>query len=215
MATTTAAARWIAGLAFAGALVTSAPIWWQFALPIFDGSKLGGHAGHAPTIIAHSLGGTFMIWAGAGALFIGWTGRLRRFHKWFGYAYLGGGSVGAVFALWLSTHLRHPPLSVGVATGTLAVFWLAFAAMALRAARNRRFDAHREWVIRSYVLTWTFVGCRIAQLFPVFGALKDEGVTAGIWLYWIAPILICEIVLQWNRGAPLRSRTAGSPGPPA
>ena len=135
MATTAAAGRsgaWLAGLAFAGALVTSAPIWWRFAVPIFDGEKLPTHAGHVPTIIAHAAGGTFMIWAGAAALFIGWTGRLRPFHKWFGYAYLGGGSVGAAFALWLSLHLAHPPLSLGVATGTLAAFWLAFAGMAPR-----------------------------------------------------------------------------------
>ena len=217
MATTAAAGRsgaWLAGLAFSGALVTSAPIWWRFAVPIFDGEKLPTHAGHVPTIIAHAAGGTFMIWAGAAALFIGWTGRLRRFHKWFGYAYLGGGSVGAAFALWLSLHLAHPPLSLGVATGTLAAFWLAFAGMALRAALNRRFDTHREWVVRSYVLTWTFVGCRIAQLVPVFAGLKDEGATAGVWLYWVAPILICEMVLQWRRGGPV-SRPARSPGPPA
>jgi hypothetical protein len=198
--TTTRTGAWAASLLFAGALLTSAPIWWQFAVPIFDGAHLPNHKGHLGPIIGHAIGGTFMIWAGAGALFIGWTGRLRRLHKWFGYAYLGGGSLGATIALWLSTHLAHPPLSVGVATGTLAAFWLLFAGMALRAALNRRFDSHREWVIRSYVLTWTFVGCRIAQEVPLFGALKEEGVTAGIWLYWVAPILICEVGMQWTRG---------------
>jgi len=98
----------------------------------------------------------------------------------------------------------HPPVSVGVATATLAVTWLAFAAMAWRAAWNRRFDTHREWVIRSYVVTWTFVGCRLAQLVPVFGYLGEEGVTAGIWLYWVAPVLVCEIALQWRRGGRIR-----------
>lgn len=204
---------WALGILFALALATSAAIWWRFAVPIFDGANLPKHAGHVPTLVGHAIGGTFMIWAGAGALFIGWTGRLRRWHKWFGYAYLGGGSLGAAVALWLSLHLTHPPLSLGVATGTLAAAWLAFAAMALRAARNRRFESHREWVIRSYVLTWTFVGCRIAQEFPVFTGLGAEAATAGVWLYWVAPILICEIVLQWARGGPLsRART---PAPPA
>jgi hypothetical protein len=112
-----------------------------------------------------------------------------------------GGALSACAALVLSVHPFHPPLSLGVSTGTLAVVWLVFAAMAWRAAWNRRFESHREWVIRSYVVTWTFVGCRIAQLVPPFPALGLEGVTAGLWLYWIAPILICEVAMQWSRGS--------------
>jgi hypothetical protein len=191
----------IIALLFALSLATSIPIWWRFALPILSGAGLGGHAGHAALIFAHAVGGTFMLGVGALAIYVGWTRRWRSWHKVIGYSYLGGGALGAVTALVLSITLDHTPLSLGVATATLAVVWLAFAAMALRAAVNERFDSHREWVIRSYVVTWTFVGCRVAQEFPLFGYLGDEGLTAGIWLYWITPVLICEIALQWRRGA--------------
>jgi hypothetical protein len=88
-----------------------------------------------------------------------------------------------------------------VATGTLAVVWLAVAAMALRAARNRRFPVHRDWMIRSYVLTWTFVGCRLATNLGLFPGPGEEGVTAAIWLNWIMPFVICEIALQWKAGS--------------
>lgn len=159
-------------------------------------------------LYAHAVGGSFMILSGAAALYVGWTGRWRRFHKAIGYSYLLLGGLGAVSAILLSVNLSHPPVSVGVATGTLGVVWLAFAAMAWRAAKNRRFDSHKEWVVRSYVVTWTFVGCRIAQAVPVFGHLGPEGITAGIWLYWVAPVLLCEIAIQWQRGSPLRPGTA-------
>lgn len=188
------------------ALATSAPVWWRHAWPILTLDRLDAHAQHNATLYAHALGGTAMIVAGAAALYVGWTRRLARFHKPIGYTYLIGGSLGALAALALSLDLRHPPASVGVATGTLAVAWLLFAAMAWRAAWNRRFETHREWVIRSYVLTWTFVGCRIAQLVPPFPVLGEEGITAGIWLYWVAPILVCEVALQWSRGRPLTPR---------
>ncbi|WP_367613589.1 hypothetical protein [Sphingomonas sp. AP4-R1] len=36
--------------------------------------------------------------------------------------------------------------------------------MGLRAARNRRFTSHREWMVRSCVLSWTFVGRRLATM---------------------------------------------------
>ncbi len=144
-----------------------------------------------------------MLAAGAAAIYVGWTRKFRRAHKAIGYTYLLGGTVGALAALGLSVRPFHPPFSLGVATATLAMVWLVFAAMAWRAAWNRRFDNHREWVIRSYVVTWTFVGCRIAQLVPPFPSLGIEGVTAGIWLYWIAPVLICEVLIQWPRGSRL------------
>lgn len=54
----------------------------------------------------------------------------------------------------------HEPKSLYIATDTLELAWLAAAAMGWRAARNRRFASHREWMIRSYVLNWTFVGPR-------------------------------------------------------
>jgi hypothetical protein len=183
------------------ALVTSAAIWWRNAWPVLTLSKVGEHARHFALLYAHALGGTAMLVAGGLALYIGWTKRFRAAHKVVGYTYLLGGSLGACAALILSLHPFHPPLSLGVSTGTLAVVWLVFAAMAWRAAWNRRFESHREWVIRSYVVTWTFVGCRIAQLVPPFPSLGLEGVTAGIWLYWIAPILICEVAIQWSRGS--------------
>jgi hypothetical protein len=193
----------ILALLFGLALLTSAAIWWRNAWPVLAFRKFGEHVHHFALLYAHVLGGTAMLVAGGLALYVGWTKRFRAAHKVIGYAYLLGGAAGACAALALSVRPQHRPLSLGVATGTLAVVWLVFAAMAWRAAWNRRFESHREWVVRSYVVTWTFVGCRIAQLVPPFPKLGLEGVTAGIWLYWIAPILICEVAIQWSRGSPL------------
>ncbi|MBA3525540.1 MAG: DUF2306 domain-containing protein [Sphingomonas sp.] len=147
------------------------------------------------------VGGVSIIVAGGGALYIGWTKKAFKRHKWFGYTYLGLGSIMALSALALSVEAPHEPRSLYVATGTLAAVWLAVAAMALRSARNRRFLVHRDWMIRSYVLTWTFVGCRIATNVNVFPNLGPESVTAAIWVNWIVPFVVCEIALQWKAGS--------------
>lgn len=188
-------------LLLAGAILTALPVLWFFAIPILDTSEAPPHVAHGITLYLHVIGGVSVIVAGGGALYIGWTKRAFRRHKWFGYAYLVLGSMMAVSALALSIEAPHEPRSLYVATGTLAAVWLAVAAMALRAARNRRFLVHRDWMIRSYVLTWTFVGCRIATNFNLFPALDAEGVTAGIWVNWIVPFMICEIALQWKAGS--------------
>jgi len=78
---------------------------------------------------------------------------------------------------------------------------VAVAAMVLRAAKNRRFLVHRDWMIRSYVLTRTFVGCRIATNYDFFPALGAESVTASTWVNSIVPFVIFEIALQWKAGS--------------
>jgi hypothetical protein len=81
----------------------------------------------------------------------------------------------------------------------LASAWLSFAALGWRAARNRRFTSHGHWMVRSYVLVWSFVFCRIASRVSNIDELGNG--EAFIWLSWVAPLLVCEMVLQWSDGA--------------
>jgi hypothetical protein len=180
--------------------MTSLPVLWFFATPILNATEAPAHVRHGATLYLHVIGGLSILVAGAGALYIGWTRKAFKRHKGFGYTYLSLGALMALSALALSVEAPHEPRSLYVATGTLAVVWLAVAAMALRAARNRRFLVHRDWMIRSYVLTWTFVGCRIATNVDVFPNLGVESVTAAIWMNWIVPFVVCEIALQWKAG---------------
>lgn len=62
-------------------------------------------------------------------------------------------------------------------------------------------------MVRSYLLSWTFVGCRMANVLTLFPSLRGEAVTAQIWLFWVIPYLLCEMALQWRRGS------AGTPSP--
>lgn len=159
------------------------------------------HAGHWPLVWLHALSGTVALNSGSLGLYIGWTRRWFGWHRHIGCIYLGFGFTMAAMALWLALINDHAPHSTSVSTGTLAIVWSLVAAMGWRAGANRRFDSHRDWMIRSFVLTWTFVFCRLAQRGELFGALGEEGVTAGIWLYWVGPLLVTELALQWRRGA--------------
>jgi hypothetical protein len=209
MASSTPRGSWSWGLTIPAALliaaiVTTAPVWHLHAVPVLTTAAADKHVEHFAWVYIHMLGGTAMLVLGALALYVGWTRRQFRFHKYIGYAYLTGGAVGAGAGLALSILNPHPPHGVAIATGTLAATWLAFAAMAYRAARNRRFDVHRDWMIRTYVLTWTFAFCRLAMRLPIYETYGAEGITATIWLSWVVPLLVCEIALQWRRASPLQ-----------
>ena len=170
------------------------------------GQQGAHHLHHYNYVIAHAVGGTLMLFVGALALYVGWTRQGLRFHKWIGYAYLAGGALGAGMGLYLSVLQPHSFLpGVGVATGTLASAWLLVAAMAWRAALNKRFDSHREWMARSYVLTWTFVFCRIVMRLPLLADISPATIVAVIWATWITPLIVCEVALQWGRGRALRT----------
>ena len=183
---------------FVAALATSAWAWWTFAWPLITGASRHRHADHFALTYAHMIGGTLMLVAGSAALFIGWTRRGFRHHKWIGATYLIGGGLGAAMGLGLSLRNAHRITGITVATGTLAAVWLVVAGMAFRAARIRRFEAHREWMSRSYILTWTFVGCRMAGRVPALESMGDAGGAAVVWLSWVLPLVACEVALQWR-----------------
>ncbi len=186
---------------FFAALVTAIPVWALLAPPILSGvgPALGRHAGHGPWTYLHAAAGTLMLFSGAAALWIGWTRRQFRFHRWVGGLYLVTGVVTCAAALLLNLRNVHDSIPQASATSALAAAWLLTAAMAFRAIRNRRIEAHRDWVIRSYVLTWSFVFCRGLGYLPI----KLDGPTtdALLWLTWIGPLLLCEAALQWKAGA--------------
>ena len=194
--------RW-PGILLAFALITAAVVFWITVLPMLDGRAWPRFVPGLDIVLVHAWSGVFVLIAGAAALYVGWTRRQFRWHKWIGYTYLGSGSINAGAALLASVLSYREPKSLYIATASIAIFWFVFAAMAWRAAWNRRFDTHREWVIRSYVLTWTFVGCRLAAKVDFYPWLGIEGVTAAIWVNWIVPVLLCEVALQWNRGSRL------------
>ncbi len=178
------------------AALSSAVFIWLIAVPAFGPERQAVHRDHLPMLWTHIAGGIVMLLAGAVALRIGLTRAWFRWHKVAGYTYLSWGSVAAISALIRSFDVGHSP---GMATGALAVVWLAFSSMAYRAARNRRFEQHRDWMIRSYVAAWTFVFCRFWSRSAPEALQPIE--SDMLWLAWVGPLLLAEILLQWSRGA--------------
>ena len=202
--------RTLPGTLWLLALATGALAWWLVAWPVVTLSNVERHATHFPQVFVHTIGGTVMLLVGALNLWLGVTRRHFRWHRPLGWLYLAGGTLGAVSAIVLALGNGHrkPPMpfaldpsrasDTGWALATLGAAWLLATAMAWRAARNRRFDAHRQWMVRSYVLVWSFVLCRLVGK---VAAMPERGAGAAIiWLSWVLPLLACEVVLQWPAG---------------
>jgi hypothetical membrane protein len=200
-------AWWLSGngLLLMAAAFSSVCAWLLIAAPVATLGNVARHAGHFGLVYVHMLGGTTMLLFGTLNLYIGATRRHFRYHRLVGRIYMIGGAIAAVLAIWLALGPAHKSDATVAFTNSaasltmLSTAWLVAASMAYRAVRNRRYDSHRDWTIRSYVLAWSFVFCRIVSRVPSVAEFGDG--QAFIWLSWIAPLLLCEAVLQWSAGA--------------
>lgn len=208
MSTTDKTTGWtLAGTLLALGLITGLWAWWVIAPGVmaFTSAGMERHAGHFRLVYFHALGGTIMLFLGLANLYIGTTRRLFQHHKLVGRLYLLGGGLGAISAIFIISGTAHKAAGISTLTNSnisliaLAGAWLLAAGMAFRAVRNRRYGSHREWMIRSYVLVWSFVFCRLASRVP--GVEDMGGGDAFIWLSWVGPLVICEVALQWRAGS--------------
>jgi hypothetical protein len=193
------------GLLLIAGVLSSVCAWLLIAAPVAMLGNVASHAGHFGLVYVHMLGGTIMLFCGSINLYIGATRRHFRHHRLVGRTYLVGGAIAAITAVVAALGPSHKSdadvmfTNASTSLTMLSAAWLLAASMAYRAVRNRRYESHRDWMIRSYVLAWSFVFCRIVSRVPAAGELGDG--QAFIWLSWIGPVLLCEAALQWRTGA--------------
>lgn len=183
----------VPALLFWAAVLSTLPVLWLDVAPAFGTRGQAGHADHSLWIVLHALTGFLTLVSGFVALYMGWTRAAFEYHRHTGCTYVGAGMTMAFIALFLAISDPHRNPASGWATGTLAVVWLIATSMGWRRGAQKQWRSHQMWMIRSMVLTWTFVFCRLARQFEDF-----EGVAPalGTWLFWVGPLLVAEAGLR-------------------
>ena len=148
-------------------------------------------------LLPHIAGGTVALFSGPFQLWSGLRRKHLRIHRATGYAYISGVFLAGGTAFVLAFH-ADPPVS-GVPLFFMAAAWWTTIAMAFVAIRGRQIDAHRQWMIRSYVLTFAFVTVRYVTDLPVIAPLGDDRFTLANWMCWTIPLFVTEVALQWRR----------------
>ncbi|UOQ71240.1 DUF2306 domain-containing protein [Hymenobacter cellulosilyticus] len=77
------------------------------------------------------------------------------------------------------------------------VWWLG-TWQAYRLARQRRWEQHTEWMIRSFAVTLAAMSLRTESyvLFYVFGTKPIETYLTVTWLSWTGNLVLAEVVIQ-------------------
>jgi hypothetical protein len=148
-------------------------------------------------LLPHLVGGLVAIVIGPLQLWPRIRNRYPRFHRISGRVYLGAIVVGSLAGIALA-------LTSGVnaiyATGLLglAAVWLLTGGMAFAAIRRRNIVQHKQWMIRSYVVTFAFVSFRIID--DTLGYLgigeRADNVAILAWACWAVPLVVTEAAIQ-------------------
>ena len=148
-------------------------------------------------LLTHIAGGSLALLVGP---FQFWSGLRRRsmpVHRWTGRLYVVGVLIGGSAAFYLASHAQG--VIFGISLGALGVAWWTTTGMAYLAIRLGQVGQHKEWVVRSYVVTFTFVTTRWLAELGVLPSLGRDPFATLIWLSWSMSLLAAEVILQGRK----------------
>ena len=165
-----------------------------------DPSALARYASRRLWILVHVVAATVALLTGPVQLWLGARGRTTRGHRRLGRVYVASVGVAAAAAFYLSTHTDYGWV-MGTGLTGLGLAWIVTTTLAVTAIRRGLVDQHREWMIRSYVVTTAFVTFRV-----LFLAVNNAGVgtlneqlAVSSWFCWALPLVITEAWLQGRK----------------
>jgi predicted membrane protein DUF2306 len=134
-------------------------------------------------------------------------------HRWSGRTYVFLGALPtSLFALTIAPFTVNGGAVSHVGNTLGALLWAGTTVAGYRAARDRRFGAHREWMVRSIAIAFSIVANRlwvmlcIAVFSPsVLGtgdvvlADLDQAIGLASWLSLVVNLLLAESWLQRTR----------------
>jgi hypothetical protein len=160
-------------------------------------------------LLLHVSGGLLALLVGPWQFWTGFRRNMPRIHRLTGRLFPGGVAIGISGAIPLAITTTFGA-AWGVGVGSLAVAWGACAIMAFHAIRQGNIAAHREWAIRTYVVTFAFVTDRVLDYGVPPSEIEPEPdrMVTDIWLSWVLP-LFATVIIQSLASMSREKRTVG------
>lgn len=166
-------------------LITDYPMYHAYRLQVIADRHL---------LIPHTLAGTLALLIGP----INFSTRMRqrylKLHRVLGWIYVISVFVGSFTGIALAAGRPGLP-----GTSMQAAAWMVCTTAAVITARNRHITQHRQWMARSYAVTFTFVSSRVLNLWPRYWShLGDVLSAVGVIAFTLASLLIVDLGLNWR-----------------
>jgi hypothetical protein len=187
---------------FAWTFLISINIYFVYNFPIKHFNYKAWSEPFGPLLITHIVFGMIAILFGPFQFFPSVRKKYTQIHRMTGRIYLVSVLIAAIAATILSiSHniiVQHR-IIFGTGLLGLAVAWFLTSGMAFWAIKNKNFGQHREWMIKSYVVTCGFTTFRIfAVTINNYIQLDYNNEMSGImaWACWSVPLLVTEVILE-------------------
>ena len=134
--------------------------------------------------------------------------RWPAFHRATGKLYVVAILIGSPAGFLLALGSTSGPLAV-TGFATVAVLSTAFTWLGWRAAVNRQFAEHREWMLRSWAMTSAAISLRLYLPFAglVLGLPFYTAYPVIAWLSWLTNLAIVEYWIRRTRASRPRFAT--------
>jgi uncharacterized membrane protein len=166
-------------------LATDYPMYHAYRLQVIADRHL---------LIPHTIAGTIALLAGPIQFSTRFRQRHLQFHRVLGRIYVVCVFVGSFTGIALAAGRPGFP-----GTSMQAAAWMVCTTAAFITARNRQIAVHRQWMARSYAVTFTFVSSRVLNLVPAYWShLGDVLAAVGVIAFTLASILLVDLGLNWH-----------------
>lgn len=140
--------------------------------------------------------------------------RWPRLHRMLGWVYVVCSLISIPFVMRLSFATSCAECIPPFVVWTLV--WFIVTGAAILTAIRREFDAHRQFMIRSWVLMNGFVFVRLDTHleYPLPAGTGVNRAAMVLWVAWVVPLMLTELWLSWRplwrgRKRPAVKRAAG------
>lgn len=176
---------------------------------VFFPEQRATYEAHRFSLYLHILGAMVALVLGPFQFSPGLRKRFLKGHRIVGRLYLLGCLAGGIGGLSM-TRFAHGGFPAGMGFAMLGALWLIASAMALHRIRQRNVAAHREWMIRSFALTFAAPMLRLyLTLHGILSGMEiidlpfTQAYIAIAWLCWVPNVLFAEWFINATRPQPV------------
>jgi uncharacterized membrane protein len=187
---------------FGWTLLIGTNLYFVFKFPLQHFNYKAWSEPFGPLITLHIVFGMIAILIGPFQFFPSVRKKYPQIHRLTGRVYLSSVLIAAIAATILAIDhniIAEHRIVFGTGLLGLAAAWFLTSGMAFWAIKNRNFVQHREWMVKSYVVTCGFTTFRIfAVTLNSYIQLDYNKDMSGImaWACWSVPLLVTEVFLQ-------------------
>lgn len=151
-------------------------------------------------LFAHVVAGTIAVVFGPVQFWLGLKREQQALHRVLGVTYVTCTGIGAISALYLAFHTVYGWI-FGAGLAAMALAWIITTGVATLAICRGMASLHRQWMVRSYLITFGFVLFRLTTDILEMSNVGTmaERLAFSSWACWTIPLLVVEGAIQGRK----------------